>query len=164
MTLSRAEAESFLYREARLLDEGRLEEWLELFTEDGIYWIPIVEDSDPEREPSILYDDSGQRAQRVYQILHQPHYSQRPRSRTAHLVSNVEVDAADVRGDVVVRCSLAVFEVRPGGHEQMGLGLERYLAGRCEYRLRRASDWRIALKKVLLINRDLPIYNLTFIL
>src|SRR5215510_7921843 len=85
LKLSRQEAEDFLYAEARLLDAGRLEEWLKLFTEDGFYWIPIVDDSDPEIEPSILYDDRAQLAQRVHQILHQPHYSQKPSSRTVHV-------------------------------------------------------------------------------
>ena len=39
--LSRADAEDFLYEEARLIDEGHFEEWLDVFTEDGIYWLPI---------------------------------------------------------------------------------------------------------------------------
>ena len=43
--MTRQEAEDFLYAEGRLLDEGRLEEWLKLFTEDGFYWIPIVNGS-----------------------------------------------------------------------------------------------------------------------
>src|SRR5262245_40277063 len=33
------EVEQFLYREARLLDERRFHEWLELFTEDVRYWM-----------------------------------------------------------------------------------------------------------------------------
>ena len=37
------EVEQFLYREAQLLDEGRFHEWLELFTEDVSYWMPIRE-------------------------------------------------------------------------------------------------------------------------
>lgn len=164
LRMTRQEAEDFLYAEGRLLDGGRLEEWLSLFTEDGLYWIPIVDGSNPEREPSILYDDSSRRAQRIYQLLHQPHHAQRPPSRTVHVISNVEVSEKEERDPVVVHCNLVVFEVRPGGQEQFGLGIQRFLAGLCEYRLRYESKWRIVLKKVLLIDRDLPIDNMTFII
>jgi 3-phenylpropionate/cinnamic acid dioxygenase small subunit len=57
--LRREEAEAFLYRECRLLDTLQLEEWLELFTEDGLYWLPIV-DGEPEDAGggiSIVFDD-----------------------------------------------------------------------------------------------------------
>jgi 3-phenylpropionate/cinnamic acid dioxygenase small subunit len=164
LKLSRQEAEDFLYTEARLLDEGRLEQWLKLFTDDGFYWIPIVDESDPEIEPSILYDDRAQLAQRVHQILHQPHYSQKPSSRTVHVVSNVEVFQEEPVSEAVIVCNVVVFEVRSGGPEQLGLGMQRAIAARCEYRLRNQETWLIHLKKVLLIDRDLPIYNLTFIL
>ncbi len=163
MDLTRTEAENFLFHEARLLDERRLEEWLELFTWDGIYWVPLNETADPEREPSILYDDGRQRAQRVYQILHQPHYAQRPPSQTVHFISNVEA-VPENSGIFVVRCNALVHELRPGDPQQFGLGIHRALAGRCEYRLRHENGWRIALKKVLLIDRSQPIFNLTFIL
>jgi len=162
--LSRQEAEDFVYREARLLDERRFEEWLELFTPDGLYWIPIDENSDPEKEPSVLYDDSATRGQRVYQLLHQPHWSQMPPSRTLHLVSNVRVADDQAPGNCVVHCHVAVFEVRPGDPRQLGRGEERFFAGHCEYRLRYESGWRITLKKLVLINRDLPIPSLSFIL
>ena len=56
MTLTRQEAEAFLVQEARLLDEGLLGDWLNLFTADGIYWLPMVDGSDPEREPSLIYE------------------------------------------------------------------------------------------------------------
>jgi 3-phenylpropionate/cinnamic acid dioxygenase small subunit len=162
--LSRQDAEDLLYREARLLDERRLEEWLELFTADGMYWVPIEDDVDPELEPAMQYDDAEQRAMRVYQILHLPHYAQLPPSRTVHVVSNVEVENAAAGDEATVRCSLVVYELRSGDHLQLGLGEQRTLAARCEYRLRREEGWRIALKKVMLIDRELPIHNLSFLL
>ena len=36
----RAELEAFVLAEARLLDERRFAAWLELFAEDGVYWVP----------------------------------------------------------------------------------------------------------------------------
>ena len=163
-TITRQEAEDFLYHEAELLDGHQYEEWLKLFTPDGHYWIPMDEHADPELEPSILYDDAKMREQRVYQLVYQPHYAQLPPSRTTHLISNVVVHNDDVEGGVLVKCNIAVFELREGDHLQLGLGEQRALSGRCEYRLRRTDGLAIALKKVILINRDLPIFNLSFIL
>jgi 3-phenylpropionate/cinnamic acid dioxygenase small subunit len=161
--LTREEAEAFLYREARLLDERRFEEWLELFTADGRYWLPLADGTDPEVEPSILYDDSRLRAQRVHRILHQPHHAQLPPSRTVHSVTNVEVEPAPEPDAVVVRCVLLLYELRPGHTLQVGLGRLNVLAARCEYHLRHETDWRIALKKVVLIDHDQPQPNLTFL-
>ena len=67
--LSRQEAEDFLFEEARLLDERLFEAWLHLFTEDGLYWIPIVEDADPTTQTSILYDDSALLQMRVHHLF-----------------------------------------------------------------------------------------------
>ena len=167
MSVTRSEIEDFLFHEAELLDERRLEEWLQLFEADGIFWIPLDPDADPERQPSILYDDSAQREARVYQLLHQPHWSQMPPSRTIHAISNVRLEAQAPDGGVTARCNLIVTELRSGGARalQHGLGNQRSLAGRCLYRLRRRGDgWRIALKKVMLINQDQPLENLTFII
>jgi len=165
MRLSRQDAEEFLYREAQLLDDRNFEEWLKLFAHDGIYWIPIAESSDPATHPSIIYDDGLLRQQRVYQILHQPHYAQMPPSRTVHFVSNVYIEENN-ESEASVRCNLLVVDMRPGDHQDLhsGMGKQRSFAAQCEYRLRFEEAWSIVLKKVVLINRDLPIYNLSFIL
>src|SRR5262245_4313145 len=68
---------------------GQREMWLGLFAADGIYWLPIDEQADPEREPSIIYDDATQRAKRVFQLRQGSHYAQVPPSRTVHVISNV---------------------------------------------------------------------------
>ena len=164
VALSRQEAEDLLFQEAALLDDRRFEEWLELFTDDGIYWIPMDEHADPEREPSVLYDDSTTRAHRVFQLLHERRFSQNPPSATVHSVSNVQVQEADHGDEWVVRCNLTVHELRSGDPRQFGLGQERFLVGRCEYRLRYDDRWRVRLKKVVLSNRYLPLENLTFII
>ena len=164
--MTRQEAEDFLYMEARLLDEDRLEDWLGLFTSDGMYWLPIDEEDDPERQASVIHDDPLQREKRVHQLRQGARYSQLPASRTIHYLSNVEVEPAP-DGEAHLRCNVLILELRPGDHQalQRGLGNQRALAGRCFYRLvPQDGGWRIALKKVLLIDRDMPLYNLTFIL
>src|SRR5262249_42197791 len=115
--MTRDQAQDFLNKEARLLDERRYEEWLELFTEDGHYWIPMDEEADPEPEASILSDDAATRAQRVHQLLRGPHWSQVPSSHTVHSISNIEVDSAG-GAEATVRCNLIVCELRPGDHRQ----------------------------------------------
>jgi 3-phenylpropionate/cinnamic acid dioxygenase small subunit len=165
--MTRQDAEAFLYREARLLDSGQLEAWLGLFAADGLYWIPINEQADPEREPSVIYDDATQRAKRVLQLLQGAHYAQVPPSRTVHCISNVEVEDGATCSEVTLYCNVIVYELRPGDHQalQVGLGQPRAIVGQCEYRLRyEAERWAIVRKKVLLIDRDLPLHNLTFIL
>ena len=37
-----AELIRLVYREARLIDEKRFDEWYELFAEDARYWIPLT--------------------------------------------------------------------------------------------------------------------------
>ena len=164
MVLTAQEAEQFLYQEARLLDERRFEQWLELFTADGIYWIPIDVDADPHQESSIIFDDAVLRRMRVHHLLHERNFAQTPPSITVHHVTNVEVFEAEHEQDAIVRCNLIVYELRGGDHSQYGLGKQQCLTGRCEYLLREDDGWRISLKKVILINRFAPLPNLAFLL
>ena len=165
MKLARADAEDFLYLEARLLDGREYSAWLELFTDDAIYWLPMDENADPEIQSSILYDDAKRLQMRVHQLLHKPHFAQAPPSRTMHSVSNVEVASAERSDEATVRCAMTVTELREGDFLQLGLGEQRVFAGHCEYRLRLRKDGlAIAIKKLVLISRDLPIENLSFLL
>ena len=164
-----AEVEALLYREARLLDEVRYEQWLELFTDDGLYWLPVGDDeeagtADPARNVQIIFDDPQRREERIWRTLNTPVLDQNPRSRTIHMVMNVEVEPEPVDGEILARCVQQVAELRPGGLKQIGLNHQRTFTARCEYRLRDVDgDLRIRMKKVLLLDRDLPIFNLTFI-
>jgi 3-phenylpropionate/cinnamic acid dioxygenase small subunit len=162
-----AEATALLHLEARLLDERRYDEWLELFTTDGVYWIPLVDGdiADAKNVVSIIYDDGERRSERVFRTLHTPVLDQNPVSRCVHFVTNVEVLAGEETAEPRVLSNLLLTELRPGGDRQVGLNHLRLLAGRCEYRLRKEDgQWRIVLKKVLLIDADQPQYNLAFII
>lgn len=162
--LAREDAEALLFLEARLLDEWQLEEWLSLFTDDCRYWVPCLVE-DPAVEPSLIYDDRTRMEERVYRLTQTPAHAQSPPSRTQHNLTNIEVLAADEPDQATVRCNLILYEQRPGDPGHVGLGAPRSFAGRCEYRLRRvAGDWRISDKKVDLLDRELPHYNLTFMI
>jgi 3-phenylpropionate/cinnamic acid dioxygenase small subunit len=94
--------------------------------------------------------------ERVFRLVNTKAPSQQPPSRTLHNISNVEVvDNFDVLAN------LTIFEFRPGDPSQVGLGVQRVFAARAEYQL--TPDSRIKQKKVWLLNRDAPHYNLTFI-
>ncbi|MPY86213.1 MAG: hypothetical protein GEV00_23985, partial [Actinophytocola sp.] len=97
--LSSEEASTFLLREARLLDELRLDEWLALFAPDSLYWVPIAEPDDggPARNTSLIRDGDVRRQERVFRLLSTPLPSQTPPSRTLHLISNVAVEPTEQR-------------------------------------------------------------------
>ncbi len=165
--ITRPAAEDFLYREARLIDERRFDEWFNLYTEDAIYWLPMGDEEDPGLGPSVLFDDHYFLARRVYRLLHTRVFSQRPPSRTVHLISNVEVGEMITTGErpeLTVHSAQVIHVVRSGSNQQYGLGNLRTLAGRCQHRLIvDGDDLKITLKKFQLIDRDQPVESLAFI-
>jgi len=147
--IDRAAVEEFLVHEARLLDERRFREWMELFAEDGTYWVPAVPDqASPFAEASLFYDDRDLMRTRVERLEHPRIHVQTPPSRTAHLVGNViveEVDAA--KGEVLVGSTVIMVEYRDEA--------QRVFAGRQHHRLRReGASFRIVQKRVDRINCD----------
>ena len=100
--LLRHEVQDFLYREAELLDERRYEEWLDLFTDDARYFMPMrrnVPHDERERELTregldVNWFDEGKDTlrRRVQQIRTGVHWAEEPPSRICHMVSNVQVE------------------------------------------------------------------------
>lgn len=141
------EIEQYLYQEARLIDTRRLDVWLELFAEDGQYFLPAMsEDSDPTVDAFIINEDRNGVAYRVARLLHGSAHTQIPPARTQHMISNVIVnevgpDEVEVASGCVVFWSRGPQEAR--------------FAASCEHRLRRSGDsWQIVSKKVSLLNND----------
>ena len=92
MSFDRADVDEFLYLEARLLDSRAYEEWLELFDEKSLYWIPSNRDDvDPARHVSIVYADRSQLELRIEQLLSGSAWVQDPPSRLCRAVSNIEI-------------------------------------------------------------------------
>ena len=76
----------------KLIDEHRYDEWLALWTEDGLYWVPCnSDDADPARQAMIIYDNRARLEERIYRLTSGAAWAQQPRSRTRRLISNVEV-------------------------------------------------------------------------
>ena len=99
--ITRAEAEDFLYREAALLDEWRLEEWLALLTDDATYEVPPNDkpDADSAHTLFILADDIVRIRERIKRLMSPECHAEYPHSRTRRLITNVRI--VEVRGDLV---------------------------------------------------------------
>src|ERR1700745_1533852 len=83
--------EQFLYREARLADEGDYDAWEALWTDDALYWVPIGgEGGDPRREMSVIYDNRSRISTRLQQLRTGRRPAQAPRSNLRRLISNIE--------------------------------------------------------------------------
>jgi 3-phenylpropionate/cinnamic acid dioxygenase small subunit len=156
------QVEQFLFLEARLADEGDYDGWEALWTDDGVYWIPANgDDIDPATQMSILFDNRSRIALRVRQLKSDKRHAQNPRSRLRRLLANIELldvgaGEADGDGDIVAGANFLIYESRPRGTTVWG--------GRTEYRLRRLDgEWRMARKKVMLVDNDRPLSTLAFL-
>lgn len=142
--LTRSDAEDFLIQEAALLDAWKLEEWAELFTEDGQYLVPATDD--PEGKPGqslyLIYDDRHRLGERAKRLLKKTAHAEQPHSRTRRMTSNVVVGKND--GDVMpVSCNFVVFRSR--------MEVTNIYPGHAEYLLVRNGDGlRIRSKKAVL--------------
>ena len=167
--LLKEEVEAFLYREAELLDERRYAEWLELFTEDAHYFMPMrrnVPHDQPEREftragADVNWFDEGKDTlgRRVQQILTGIHWAEEPPSRTCHMIANVQILAADPAGpapsEVTVKSRFLVYRNRVETESD-------FLVGKREDVLRRVGDgWKIARRRIILDQNVLLAKNLT---
>jgi len=148
--------EQFLYHEARLLDTQRYEEWLELFTEDATYWVPLEQgQKDPYETSSIIHDDRTLLELRVKQIRHPRAHARQPLARTVHQIGNVSVlsDGEEVR----TASTLTVVEFR---NEK-----QRVYGALVEHRLRKSGDtFQIAHKRIDLINSEGEIDGIAILL
>lgn len=139
--------ERFLIHEARLLDERRFREWMNLFTDDGVYWAPSTPDQQsPLTQASLFYDDRQLMATRIERLEHPLIHVQTPPSQTVHLVSNIDVrEADDTAGTYTIASNMIMSEFR--------LDQQRLFAARQTHKLRRDGDsFRIAFKRVDLVN------------
>src|SRR5882724_11310291 len=84
----------FVVREARLIDQHRFEEWLDLFADDGFYWMPVEWGQiDPLLTTSLMYEDKMLLKIRVERLKGNRTFSQKPKSRCHHLIQMPQVDS-----------------------------------------------------------------------
>lgn len=149
--------EDFVAAEAALLDEGRFDDWLDLFTDDGRYWVPLLgaRQADPFTHNSIAYEDRLLLRLRVERLRDARAHSQHPPSHCQHVLQRPVVEDAGDGASLSLRTPFIYVESRGG--EQL------LLAGTCRHRLVAASTgWSIRLKRIDLLDpgRALPAVQL----
>lgn len=127
-TLTRAQAEDFLFEEAALLDEWKLDQWLALLTEDATYRVPPNDtpDADPASTLFTIADDIRRIRERVVRLKDRNAHAEFPRSRTRRMVSNVRIveRGADT---VKVAANFVVYRFRREEGIREYVGHYRYL-------------------------------------
>ena len=106
------EVEQFLYKQAELLDTKQWKAWIDLFTDDGIYWMPPDASYKTwDGQPAIFAEDKNLMTVRMNRVLHPDAWSQRPLWGTNHVVSNVVIEK-NSPGEIVVRSRFHMMELR----------------------------------------------------
>jgi len=144
------EVEQFLYAQAELLDAKQWQAWMDLFDDDGVYWMPArAEQAEWESSPSIFIEDKPMMEIRKGRVTHPNAWSQAPLWETNHLVSHVAIEAA-TNERIVVRSRFHLMELRRDAI--------RHFGGRYRHTLRRGADrqLRIELQRVDLFNAQAP--------
>jgi 3-phenylpropionate/cinnamic acid dioxygenase small subunit len=159
--------EQFLILENRLVDSGRFEEWLELFTTDCLYWVPTVNVGvDPTIQLCTAFDDRRRLEDRIVRLRTGAAYSQIPASRTCRSISNLEIWESETAGEIRARCVVVIHEWRVGEMRVIpgwyGYVLRQLSGSSAE--LSKPSDLRIARKQVNLVLADVPLRNMTFVI
>ncbi len=150
MTMAKLETqhavEQFLYRQAELLDGRQWQAWIDLFTDDGIYWMPPEPSHTTwEGMPAIFAEDKNLMKVRMGRVLHPDAWSQRPLWGTNHVVSNVQVVSEDSKGNIEARSRFHMMELRRDD--------VRHFAGSYLHKLKKTGDgYRIQLQRVDMTN------------
>jgi len=169
------EVEQFLYREARLLDERRFREWLELFTDDVRYWMGArsnryprsskaiailspnryVEDDHTRDDELSIFDESKETLSgRVARLETGMAWAEDPPSRTRHLITNIEV-AGDAGAELTVHSNFIVYRSRAETEQDFYVGARQDLLRRVDGAL------RIARRKLTLDQNVLSAKNVS---
>jgi p-cumate 2,3-dioxygenase beta subunit len=111
----REAVEDFLYHEAALLDEWRLDEWLALFTVDGRYVVPTTDlpEGDPKKELVFIDDDMVRLRARVERLKSRHGHREYPSSRTRRFITNVRIKGSEGH-NLFVTSSFLVYRFRMG--------------------------------------------------
>jgi 3-phenylpropionate/cinnamic acid dioxygenase small subunit len=159
------QVEQFLYREARLLDDRQLHQWLELLTDDIKYWMPIrsnrypanskaisimdgsryeEDDLSKEDELALMDENKDSLQRRVDRLDTGMAWAEDPPSRTRHFVSNVEVRPGDRDGELKVYSNFIMYRTRGETEEDF------YVGSREDVLRRENGQLRVAYRKIVL--------------
>lgn len=151
-----AVAAAVIFREARLLDSGEWADWVAMYREDAVYWVPAWLDeyettNDPNTQVSLLYHDARRGLEeRIARIESRKSITALPLPRTVHQISNLEASETEPGR---INChsvfSVHVYDPRVAkGHVHHG---------RYQHTLAREGEaWKIARKVITLVNDRVP--------
>jgi benzoate/toluate 1,2-dioxygenase subunit beta len=145
------QVEQFLYRQADILDNKRWLEFVDLFTPDGVYWMPAEpSQTTGDGVPSIFHEDRDLMTVRAKRITHPRAWSQAPAWGTSHLVGNVTIAGEDkTTGSLLVSSRFHMLEFRRDA--------SRHFAGSYQHHLVPTGDgFRIKLQRVDMVNGQGP--------
>lgn len=156
MSAATGSATGVIFAEALALDEGRWDDWLAHFAEDCVFWVPAWRSereltTDPDREISFLYHDSrAGLEERIARLRTDQSVITMPLPRTSHLLGRPV--AGSESGDAVRATTPFVTHVYHPTTGKLSVACGRY-----EHELRRTGEgWRIARKKIVLVNDRIP--------
>lgn len=153
MSVSRDALIDFVYAEARILDEGRYDDWLALWLPDAMYWMPLdYQQKDPVNETSLMYEDLFMLKLRVERLNGARTFSQKPKSRCHHVLQRPFVDEMSEDRFVTVT-QMHYVETRLDEQQLLALTVRHDLA-LVEGKL------RIAGKRVDVLNCDAAFRNI----
>ena len=156
-----------VYREGMLLDEQRWDDWLGLYKPDCVYWLPMWSEEgvltpDTDRALSyIFYESRSGLEDRVMRFTSRRSPATTPMPRTCHLYSNLLPLAPPLADEVRLRAAWTTQVMFLRGNVQHAF------FGWTEYTLHAATEaadqasspaagWRIARKKIVLLNDQIP--------
>jgi 3-phenylpropionate/cinnamic acid dioxygenase small subunit len=143
------EIEQFLYRQSELLDGKRWQDFIDLFTDDGVYWMPVTpEQTEWEGSPSIFAEDRYMMEVRMGRVTHPTAWSQVPMWATSHVIGNVVIESESA-DEWVVRSRFHMMELRRDTVRHFG-GTYRHTL------VREHGQLKIKLQRVDMFNAQAP--------
>lgn len=148
--ITRLDIEDFLYYEASLLDDWKLDEWLNLCTENCYYLIPPNDVPEGEHKNTLFIaaDNYSRLKSRIKRLKSRHAHAENPKSRTKRMISNVRI-VDKTSNELTVHANFVVYRFRR--NEDI-----REYVGHYEYKLVTDNNClKIAERKVLLTHEEL---------
>ena len=170
------EVEQFLYREARLLDDRRFHEWVQLFTDDVRYFMAgrsnrypkhskaiaildparyVEDDTGREDELAILDETKETLLSRVARLDTGMAWAEDPPSRTRHMITNIEVESGERDDELNIYSNFLAYRSRAGTEEDF------YVGARQDVLRREGGEWKIARRRMVLDQNVLSAKNVS---
>jgi 3-phenylpropionate/cinnamic acid dioxygenase small subunit len=141
--------EQFLFTQSELLDGKHWQSYIDLFADDGVYWMPVQpEQTEWEGSPSIFAEDKLMMQVRLGRVTHPNAWSQAPMWATNHVIGNVQI-VSETAKEVVVRSRFHMMELRRDSVRHFGGTYLHTL-------VKTKSGYQIKLQRVDLFNGQAP--------